>query len=272
MFQSTADIWRVRAGEGPQMNVGDKFDIRDHVVLITGAGHGLGRAYARYLGKVGALVVIADIDGDRSSSVAAEVGGAGGNAVAHQLDVTDDAAVRRMADSVAAEWGRFDGLVNNAGIYPFIPWNEVTAADWNRVNTVNVTGAFLCARAVVEHMAAGGGGKIINIASSLVWRPLAGRNPHYVAAKGAIVAMTRALAREWGHHNICVNAISPGLVQGEDLIKHPDEFVAAMVAEQCLARIESPDDLCGALHYLLSPASDFVTGQTLAVDGGWTMA
>jgi NAD(P)-dependent dehydrogenase (short-subunit alcohol dehydrogenase family) len=254
------------------MTTGQNFDLSGQVIVITGAGHGLGRAYARYLAGAGALVAVADVDGDRGSSVAAEVSSAGGTAVAYQVDVTDAAAVGRMTDSVAAQWGRLDGLVNNAGIYPFIPWEEVSGPEWDRVYTVNVTGAFLCARAAVQHMAPRGRGKIVNVASGLVWRPMARRNPHYVAAKGAIVAMTRALAREWGDKNICVNAISPGLVQGEDLIQHPTEFVDAMVADQCLPRVERPADLCGAIHYLLAPASDFVTGQTLAVDGGWTMA
>jgi 3-oxoacyl-[acyl-carrier protein] reductase len=241
------------------------------IAVVTGAGQGLGRAFARRLFDEGARVVIADLDLDRARSVCAELTSDSESVVAVQVDVSNGDSVAKLAEHVRSSLGDADVLVNNASIFSTLemrPFEEIPAAEWDQVMAVNVRGAFLCAQAFVPGMRAGGYGKIINISSSTVFfgRPL---YLHYVTSKAAIIGMTRALATELGPAGITVNAITPGATKTEI----PRKTVTANQAEQIIAaqaikRREVPEDLVGAVAFLASADSDFITGQTLNVDGG----
>jgi NAD(P)-dependent dehydrogenase (short-subunit alcohol dehydrogenase family) len=184
--------------------------------------------------------------------------------------------VAALVAETLARFGTIDVLVNNAGIFADLakkPFTQIDDAEWDRVMAVNVRGSFACAKAVAPVMIAKGGGKIVNIASGTVFKGFAGAL-HYVASKGAVVAMTRCLARELGAHEICVNAIAPGLTMSEAVVDNPEWGGAAgeaTVASRALKRAQQPADIVGTLLYLASAASDFVTGQTIVVDGGSVM-
>ena len=243
------------------------------VAIVTGAGHGLGRAYAARLASVGAAVAVLDVDAEAADDVAAGLDGAAGYAV----DVSDPGQVAAAVEAVLARWGRVDALVNNAGgaLLPAGPFDAYSLEQWQRVLAVNLTGSWICAAAVAGPMRAAGYGKIVNVSSTTVStaRP-AGLAP-YIAAKSGVVGLTRALARELGPHRVCVNAIAPGYIPVDTpkAVHTPQSATAvrdAVVAEQCLPDVGTPDDLCGTVEFLCGPDSDFVTGQVFAVDGGWT--
>jgi NAD(P)-dependent dehydrogenase (short-subunit alcohol dehydrogenase family) len=237
------------------------------VAIVTGGARHIGAAYSRRLAAEGAAVVIADVlEGE---GVAKEITAAGGKAIALKVDVSREEDTTRMAAEAVQAFGRIDILVNNAAIFINIerhPFYEISVEEWDRVSAVNIKGPFLCAKAVFTQMRQQRSGKIINISSSTVFAgtPLF---LHYVASKAALVGMTRALAREVGEYGICVNAIAPGLVQHEGQTA-PKEFTVFQLKARSLKRLETPEDLLGVLVYLASPDSDFVTGQTLLVDGG----
>lgn len=251
--------------------------LNGRVAIVTGAAHGLGRAYATRLVGAGAKVAIVDINGDGADSVASELSsGSGGRAVAFRADVTDGAAVAAVATAVAERWGRIDALVNNAGgaLYPTAPAETFTREQWTRVIDVNLTATWICTVAVLPYMRAAGYGKIVNVSSTTVSKgtPL-GLAP-YIAAKSGIVGLTRALARELGPDGIRINAIAPGFVP----IPKPDAVhtpqAAALLreriaAEQCVPVTLVPDDLAGTVEYLCGPDSDSVTGQVINIDAGW---
>jgi NAD(P)-dependent dehydrogenase (short-subunit alcohol dehydrogenase family) len=244
------------------------------VAIITGAARGIGAEFALALAGAGAKVVVADVlDG---SAVAARIGAAGGEAVYCHADVTSAASVAALVAATLARFGTIDVLVNNAGIFADLakkPFTAIDDAEWDRVMAVNVRGVFACAKAVAPAMIANGRGKIVNIASGTVFKGFAGAL-HYVASKGAVVAMTRCLARELGAHDICVNAIAPGLTMSEAVVDNPEWGGAAAdatVASRALKRAQKPTDIVGTLIYLASDASGFVTGQTIVVDGGSVM-
>ncbi|WP_236007798.1 SDR family NAD(P)-dependent oxidoreductase [Nakamurella leprariae] len=222
----------------------------------------------------GARVAIADLDADRAAATAAELGDA---ALAAVTDVTDEDSTAAMSAAVLDRWGRIDGLVNNAGgaMYPTAPIDTVPRTQWDHVLAVNLTGQWLCTVAVLPAMRAAGSGKIVNICSSSYFTggPI-GLAP-YIAAKGGALGLTRALARELGGDNICVNAVSPGYVPVDTpKAVHDPAAAQALIertrAEQCLHRTETPEDLAGTIEFLCSGDSDFVTGQVFNVDGGWT--
>jgi len=210
------------------------------------------------------------------SAVAARIGAAGGEAIYCRADVTSATSVAALVADTLARFGSIDVLVNNAGIFADLakkPFTEIDDAEWDRVMAVNLRGAFACAKAVAPAMIAKGRGKIVNIASGTVFKGFSGAL-HYVASKGAVVAMTRCLARELGPHDICVNAIAPGLTMSEAVVDNPEWGGAAgdaTVASRALRRAQQPADIVGTLIYLASDASDFVTGQTIVVDGGSVM-
>ena len=237
------------------------------VAIVTGGARNIGAVYARTLAAEGARVVIADVlDGAPAARAIEE---AGGQAVAVEVDVSREDDTLRMTETAMDAFGRVDILVNNAAIYLSInrrPFYEISAEEWDRVTAVNIKGVFLCAKAVFPHMRDQGGGKIINISSNTV---MAGTPDflHYIASKSALVGMTRSMARELGTHGINVNAIAPGLVEHEGQTV-PGEISASRVRARSIQRRQTPEDLTGALLYLASPDSDFVTGQTLVVDGG----
>lgn len=246
------------------------FELSDKVVIVTGAAKGLGRAYALALAAAGARVTVADINLPGAESVAKEIRACGGQALATSTDVANEASATAMAEATMASFGKIDALVNNAGIYPFVPIEELGLEEWERVMAVNLTGSFLCVKAVLPSMRAQGKGKIINISSTTVYRALP-KLVHYISTKMGIIGLTRALAVELGPHNICVNAVAPGLTRAEDIPGvQPPDIVKRIISEQSLNRQEHPADLEGTILFLVSDHSDFITGQTISVDGGWT--
>ena len=239
----------------------------DKVAIVTGGARNIGAVYARTLAAEGARVVVADVL-DGSAAVQA-IRDAGGEAVSVEVDVSREDDTLRMAKAATDAFGRIDVLVNNAAIYVSIqrrPFHEISAEEWDRVTAVNIKGVFLCAKAVFPHMRDQGGGRIINISSNTV---MAGTPNflHYVASKSALIGMTRSMAREMGPCGISVNAIAPGLVEHEGQTV-PPELSASRVGARSIQRRQTPDDLTGAVLYLAASDSDFVTGQTLVVDGG----
>ncbi|HZS02332.1 MAG TPA: 3-oxoacyl-ACP reductase family protein [Chloroflexota bacterium] len=244
------------------------------VAIVTGAGQGIGRAYALRLAREGARVAVAEVQAAKGEETAAAIRAAGGEALALATDVSNEASTEAMARATAERFGRIDVLVNNAAIFHGVarkPFDELTVAEWDRLYAVNVRGVWLCCKAVVPYMRRQGeGGKIINIASDTVLSGI----PyllHYVSSKGAVLALTRALARELGNDNICVNAVAPGFTLSEAGQGAPDETKQRSVAGRALHREEVPEDLVGTIVYLASPDSDFVTGQTIAVNGGYVL-
>ena len=237
------------------------------VAIVTGGARHIGAVYCRKLATEGAAVIIADVlDGDK---VVQEITAAGGRAMALKVDVSKEEDTIQMAAETVKTFGRIDILVNNAAIFINIqrqPFYEITAEEWDRVSAVNIKGPFLCAKAVFPQMKEQRTGKIINISSSTAFAgtPLF---LHYVASKAALIGMTRSLAREVGEFGICVNAIAPGLVQHEGQTA-PKEFTELQLKARSIKRLQTPEDLLGVLVYLASPDSDFVTGQTILVDGG----
>jgi len=244
------------------------------VAILTGGAKGIGKHYARALAAEGARLMIADIaDG---SAVAAELArDHGTNSVATSVtDVSDEGAVKVLVAKTMERFGKIDVLVNNAALFaPLqeIKCTEIDTALWDRVMAINLRGPFLMVKHVVPHMSAQGYGKIINIGSGTAFRGIPWML-HYVTSKGGILAMSRALSRELGEHGIRVNTLAPGFTMSETVIaenpRHVETARARAVASRALKRDQQPQDLLGALVFLASADSDFVTGQTIAVDGG----
>ncbi len=245
--------------------------LADRVGLVTGAGQGIGRAFAHGLAAAGAAVVVADLDEVNARSVAREIEDAGGAALGVRVDVSDEAAVETMVAAAVRAFGRVDTLLNAAAIFSTLTmkgFQEISAAEWRTVIDVNLTGTFLCARAVAPVMRAQGSGAIINVSSATV---LSGRPDylHYVTSKAGVIGMTRSLARELGADGVTVNAILPGSVDtGIARDSARPEAVAHIVAGQSLKRRLISDDIVGAAVFLASPAAAAMTGQSLVVDGG----
>ena len=240
------------------------------VAVITGGAAGIGFAYAkRFLGE-GARVAVADI---ADPGPAVEKLDAAGRALGVRTDVSDETSVRAMVETTLARFGRIDVLVNNAAVFATLTpqrFDEIPEAEWDRVMAVNVKGVWNCARAVVPAMRAQGGGRIVNVASAIVAKGTA-LLMHYVTSKGAVVAMTRALARELGPDRITVNAVAPGLILSDTVQANPaiTGFQEAIVMQaRSLKRDAFPDDVLGTVVFLASDDSAFMSGQTLIVDGG----
>jgi 3-oxoacyl-[acyl-carrier protein] reductase len=241
------------------------------LVVITGAGQGLGRAFARDLAGRGWQVAVVDLNGDQAAKVAAEITGDGGSARPFCCDVGHPGQVAELAGEVASQLGPVTGLVNNAAVFSTLkmgPFEQIEPADWDRVLRVNVTGAFLACRAFIPAMKAAGYGKVVNMSSATVFT---GRPDylHYVTSKAALIGLTRALAAEVGPAGVTVNAIAPGStateIERETITPAQREVMAAATA---MRRVQLPADLAGTVAFLLSRDSDFLTGQTLVVDGG----
>jgi len=252
---------------------GRDFSVGDRVVVITGAGQGIGREYARQFAAAGATAVIAELNTAAGNRVAEEIEHAGGRALAVPTDVSDAASVQALIDVTLTRFGRIDCLINNAAIFSSLqmrPFDEIPLDEWDAVLRVNISGSFLCARAVASHMRAAGWGRIVNIMSGAV--PLGVPNYlHYVTSKSALIGMTNALARELGRDGVTVNAVQPG----GTFTEIPRETVTAegkarLIANQCIQREEVPTDLVGIVMFLCTPAAEFITGQTIACDGGLT--
>jgi 3-oxoacyl-[acyl-carrier protein] reductase len=243
------------------------------VVIVTGGAAGLGRTYCEHLVREGARVVVADLDRETADALATELNEErdATQAVAVGADVTSEPDAERIAQTAVDAFERIDVLINNAGSYPHVPFEQIGYDDWRRVLGVNLDSVFLCSRAVLPQMKAQGGGKIVNVATNLVWIGLEGM-VHYIAAKAGVVGFTRALAREVGHYGIRVNAVAPGAVIPEGALNAASQArVATIVRYQCLKRPLAADDLVGAILFLASADSDFVSGQVLTVDGGLAM-
>jgi 3-oxoacyl-[acyl-carrier protein] reductase len=250
------------------------FNLKGSVVIITGGGKGIGKVYAEAFAKAGAKVVAADIDGTAAQAVASAIAADGGEAVGLATDVSDADAVDRMAQVAIERFSRIDVLINNASLMSALPrrsWLEIPVEEWDRVMAVNLRGMFLCCRAVFPAMQQQGRGKIVNISSSRVFEgtPL---RLHYTSSKAGVVGFTRALAREVGIHGITVNAVSPGNTLSETQVaSSSSQYLATRVEGRAIPRAQVPADLVGAVMFLSSAASDFMTGQTLNVDGGRAM-
>lgn len=251
--------------------------LKDKVAIVTGGGHGIGRAYCAGFGKAGARVVVADIDAPAAQRVAAEVTKESGTeALGLRLDVADEKSTNQMAQATLQRFGRIDILVNNAAIFATIPMNRggiesIDTEEWDRMMKVNLKGPFLCVRAVLPAMRKQKSGKIINISSGTVLSGSSGRI-HYVTSKAGVIGFTRTLAREVGDDDIQVNAIAPGSTLSEE---NPNEEILRLrqgrVQDRALKRVQLPQDLVGTVLFLASSLSDFITGQTLVVDGGAVM-
>ncbi|MBO6720169.1 MAG: SDR family oxidoreductase [Rhizobiaceae bacterium] len=245
--------------------------VKDRIAIVTGAAQGIGAIYAKALAAEGATVVVSDIlDG---TSVVEAIKVAGGRALYVKADVSDETSVQALVDRTVETFGKVDILVSNAAVYASLkmkPFTEIDVAEWDKVTAVNVRGAFLCARSVAPVMKANGYGRIVNIASGTVFKGTP-NFLHYVTSKGAIVAMTRALARELGEHGICVNTLAPGLVLSEQVLANKemrDALTAPVLASRAIKRDQHSEDLIGPLLFLTSDDCAFMTGQAVVVDGG----
>jgi len=246
------------------------------VAVVTGAGHGIGRAYAQRMAAEGAKVVVAELDGPAGERVASEIEAAGGDALAIAVDVTDRAALDKMAEATVARFGRLDILVNNAAIFATIPmsrasFDKIPPEEWDAMMAVNLKGAWLACLAVMPQMQAQNYGKIINISSGTALKGSPSRI-HYVTSKAGILGFTKTLANEVGPWNITVNCVAPGSTLAEE---NPDEAIIkyreGAARNRALKRVQRPEDLTGAVVFFASADSDFITGQTLVVDGGGHM-
>jgi NAD(P)-dependent dehydrogenase (short-subunit alcohol dehydrogenase family) len=250
------------------------FSVAERVVIITGAAQGIGRELARQFAAAGAVAVVADLDFVKADAVVKEIQDAGGVGLAVWVDVADELSVAAMVDTVIEKWGRIDVLINNASIFATLekgPFDAISVTQWERVLKINVTGSFLCARAVAGHMRAAGFGRIINISSDSVARGTVDYL-HYVTSKSALIGMTNSLARELGGYGITVNCVRPGSVatEVERTVNPTVEVRERAAALQCIPRGMVPTDLVGIMVFLATPASAFITGQTIACDGGYT--
>jgi NAD(P)-dependent dehydrogenase (short-subunit alcohol dehydrogenase family) len=248
----------------------NKIDLSGRVAVVTGGAQGFGRAIAERFVNSGARVAIWDLDQVFAQRTANEVGN---GTKSYGLDVSELAAVEKARDATIKDFGKIDILVNNAALFAAVPHQKVTEIDtalWDKVFAVNVRGPFLMVKHVAPHMIAQRYGKIVNIGSGVAYKGLPNMS-HYSASKGAIATLTRTLSRELGEHNICVNTLAPGLTMSDTLVEsgtHSEQTRNTVLNSRAFKRDAFPQDLTGALVFLASPESDFMTGQTIAVDGG----
>jgi len=243
------------------------------VVLVTGGGHGIGRAYCLGIGREGGAAVVADIDGAAAERVANEIREVGGEALALATDVARSEDCQRMAQQTLDRFGKIDGLINNAAMFLSVPvtrggFLQVSEEEWDQVMGVNVKGVWFATRAVAPAMQERRQGSIVNISSNMVFNGGTGFI-HYVVSKGAVLAFSRVLARELGPYNIRVNTLAPGSTMSEE---HPTEEAVKRyeqsASSRLLKRVERPEDVVGTALYLVADLSSFVTGQTFLVNGG----
>ncbi len=238
--------------------------------VITGAGRGIGSVMAKHMASEGANVVVTDVL-DTADTVAA-IKDAGGSAIGMHVDVTSDESLAAMVETTMSEFGALDILVNNAGIFAALqpkPFFEIDNDEFDKIMTVNARGVHQATKSVVPTMLKAGGGKICNIASGTVYYGPPGLS-HYTASKAAVIGLTRGIGRELGDKNIQVNAIAPGLTESDSIAGHTgfDPARAPTVQSRSIKRDMVPEDLLGSLMFLITPDSDFLTGQTINVDGG----
>jgi NAD(P)-dependent dehydrogenase (short-subunit alcohol dehydrogenase family) len=248
--------------------------LKDKVAIITGSARGMGRVFALRFAREGAKVTVCDILDCKP--VAEEIKAAGGEALALKIDVTDEKETAEMAKKTFERFGRIDILVNNAAVIGTIetkdfvkPVEELVSADWDRILAVNIKGVFLCSKAVIPYMKKQGGGKIVNMASTVAFSGLP-HFLHYSTSKGSVVTMTRGLARTLGDYNINVNAVAPGLVMTEAMrgTYDPDFYKDLVATKQLIHKNVEPEDVANAVLFMASDEADKITGQTLAVNAG----
>jgi NAD(P)-dependent dehydrogenase (short-subunit alcohol dehydrogenase family) len=240
--------------------------LSERVIIVTGGAQGIGRAIAQRLHEEGATIVIADLQGHEAA--AGELGGLG-----VRVDVSSEDDTRAMAAAALERYGRIDGLVNNAGIYSTLvpkPFEQIDVAEWRKVYDVNVLGMFLCIRAVTPAMREAGFGRIVNIASGTPYKGV----PfllHYVTSKGAVITMTRSVAKEVAADGILVNTVAPGFTMSDGVLANQvqvDQLQEISLKARLVQRDQYPSDVVGAVAFFCSPDADFITGQSLVVDGG----
>lgn len=250
--------------------------LQDRVIIVTGGAHGIGRTYCEGFASEGAKVVIADVDQAAGDDVVRTLSKDGHDALAVPTDVSQPADAEAMAQATLDRFGRIDGLVNNAALFQRpamsrVPFEQIPVEEWDRLMAVNLRGIFLCCRAVVPAMKRQRSGKIVNISSGTVFYG-APNAAHYVTSKAGVIGLTRSLARELGDYTITVNCIAPGLILSMDEVNAArDTQNQQRLQARAIKRTEMPKDVLGAAIFLCSGDSDFVTGQTLVVDGGAQM-
>jgi NAD(P)-dependent dehydrogenase (short-subunit alcohol dehydrogenase family) len=255
----------------------DRFRLDGRVAFVTGGGQGIGRGFAHALGEAGAAVAVVDVVASRAEAVAHELAQKGIQALALIADVTQPEQVQAMVEQVTGHWGSLTIAVNNAGIGQWVDAEQMTMADWQRMIDINLTGVFVCAQAAARVMLASGYGKIINTASmsgSIVNTPQ--NQAAYNTSKAGVIHLTHSLAAEWAARGVRVNCISPGYTRTQlvdDLVKTPEgqRMVPEWLRLTPLGRMAEVSDLQGAVVYLASAASDFMTGHNLVVDGGYAL-
>jgi 2-hydroxycyclohexanecarboxyl-CoA dehydrogenase len=245
-----------------------RFD--DQVAIVTGGASGIGRATALRLAGEGAAVVIADVNGEGARAAAGSISEGGGRALALQVDVTDAPGVRAMTEKAIDAFGKVDILVSNAGWDRAAPFADTDEELWDRVIAINYRGHLATCHAVLPYMRERGGGRIVTVASD-AGRVGSSGEAVYSGAKGAVIAFTKALAREVARYGINVNCVAPGLVDTPLLAEMPEKLIAAIVRSIPLRRIGVPDEIAAAICFFASPDAAYITGQTLSVNGGLAM-
>jgi 3-oxoacyl-[acyl-carrier protein] reductase len=243
--------------------------LEDKVVVVTGGGQGLGRAYSTVIAGEGARVAVADIDLEKAQDAVQGVLKNGGRATAVKMDVSNEESVKGGFSTIVGSFGGIDVLVNNAALTPpRIPFDEITIEQWDMMMNVNLKGTWLTTKNVLPFLKARGKGKIINITSTLAIKG-GPYEAHYSASKAGVLNLTKTFAQELGQYNITVNAIAPGLTVTETTKKfYGQEIFEASASRRSIKRIEYPDDVVGTMVFLVSDESDFITGQTIIVSGG----
>jgi 3-oxoacyl-[acyl-carrier protein] reductase len=256
-------------------HVNERFNLAGLSVVITGGGKGIGKVYAEQFAQSGARVIAADIDEAAACATAEAITNRGFTAAAARCDIADPDSVEALVRTTLDTFGSIDVLVNNASLMSTLPrrsWLQIPIEEWDRVMAVNLRGMFICCRAVFPTMKEQGRGKIVNISSSRVWEGTPNRL-HYTTSKAGVIGFTRALAREVGEFGITVNAVTPGLTLSDSQLQSSasNYLGTGSYADRALKRSQVPDDLVGAVMFLSSAASDFMSGQTINVDGGKCM-
>jgi 3-oxoacyl-[acyl-carrier protein] reductase len=242
--------------------------LEDRVAIVTGAGRGIGLGIARAFAREGARVAVCDVRADWAEQAVSEITAAGGQALAFPMDVTRQDQIQQVVDQVLHRWSRIDVLVNNAGIYEVLPFEEITEAQWDRLLAVNLKGAFLCCQVVVPVMKRQGSGRIVNMASSAgkAGGTLAGA--HYSVSKAGLICLAKQLARELGAFGITVNAVAPGRIDTPMIHIASEQENEDFVRRTPLGRLGTAEDVANAVLFLASDGASFITGEIVDVNGG----